>query len=182
MQTRQGREGKDSGAHGELAEQTSGLGDGLVTTKQRRRSRAAGDGEDGVGGDAGRPAGHGLVERKRGSRRSLWAQRRGEAVAVATATLVGGGGSVRVSSGKRARGGEREERERKRSEGTRGVVVASLGRPGEAGGGRGIASARHRAASVRGEEDDRRRGARWARPRRWAAQCWAVGGLPGKLR
>ena len=44
---------------------------------------------------------------------------------------------------------------RERREGTRGVVVASLGRPGEAGGGRGGVGARHRAASVRGEEDDR---------------------------
>ena len=39
---------------------------------------------------------------------------------MAVVELVGGGGSVRVSSGKRARGGEREQRERKRSEGTRG--------------------------------------------------------------
>ena len=87
--------------------------------------------------------------------RGFGACRRGEGEAVAVVELVGGGGSVRVSSGKRARGGEREQRERKMSEGTRGVVVASLGRPGEAGGGRGGVGARHRAASVRGEEDDR---------------------------
>ena len=103
-----------------------------------------------------------MVERKRGSRRSLWAQRRGEAVAVATATLVGGGGSVRVSSGKRARGGEREQQERKRSEGTRGVVVASLGRlgrPGEAGGGvRWPCACRHALILLAEEEGDREGG------------------------
>ena len=111
-----------------------------------------------------------MVERKRGSRRSLWVQRRGEAVAVATATLVGGGGSVRVSSGKRARGGEREQRERKRSEGTRGVVVASLGRPGEAGGGvRWPCARRHALIRLAEEEGDREGGGgglgRW---RSWA--------------
>ena len=54
--------------------------------------------------------------------------------------------------------------------------MASLGRPGEAGGGRGIASARHRAASGRGEEDDRRR---WAGPR-WAGPIGPPGGLRGE--
>ena len=160
MQTRQGREGKDSGAHGELAEQTSGLGDGLVTTKQRRRSRAAGDGEDGVGGDAGRPAGHGLVERKRGSRRSLWAQRRGEAVAVATATLVGGGGSVRVR-GRESRGEDGDERV---SGGFQEGCVASLegsGRKQEvARGSRRWPRQRRRPSATRAAywrgEDDRR--------------------------
>ena len=64
-----------------------------------------------MGGDAGRPAGHGLVERKRGSRRSLWAQRRGEAAgsslrsggaeelgAVSTRAKVGGGEVASSSS------------------------------------------------------------------------------------
>ena len=60
-----------------------------------RRSRVAGDGEDGVGGDAGRPAGHGLVERKRGSRRSLWASRGSEEGPVAVVMASGGDGSAR---------------------------------------------------------------------------------------
>ena len=75
--------------------------------------------------------------------RGFGACRRGEGEAVAVVELIGGGGCVRVSSGKRSRGGEREQRDRKRSEGTRGVVVALLGRPGEAGGGRGGVGARH---------------------------------------
>ena len=96
--------------------------------------------------------------------RGFGACRRGEGEAVAVVELVGGGVSVRVSSGKRARGGEREQRERKRSEGTRGVVVAPLGGDGEAGGGRGSVGARHRAALGRGEEDDRRRPGGLGRP------------------
>ena len=67
---------------------------------------------------------------------------------------------------------------RERSEGTRGVVVAVLGGPGkqevagEAGGGRGGVGARHRAASVRGEEVDRGLAvAGWAASWGWAR--WA---------
>ena len=71
------------------------LGEGRTATNLTTAILGGREGEDGVGGNAGRPTGHGLVERKRGSRRSLWAQRRGEAVAVAMATLVGGDGRVR---------------------------------------------------------------------------------------
>ena len=63
-----------------------------------------------------------------------------------------------TEEGESVRGREREQRGRKRGEGTRGVLVASLGRPGEAGGGRGGVGARHRAASVRGEEEDKGEG------------------------
>ena len=77
---------------------------------------------------------------------------------MAVVELIGGGGSVRVSSGKRARGGEREQRERKRSEGTRGVVVASLGRPGEAGGGVRWPCARRHALILLAEEEGDREG------------------------
>ena len=90
--------------------------------------------------------------------RGFGACRRGEGEAVAVVELVGGGGSVRVSSGKRARGGEREQRERKRSEGTRGVVVASLGRPGEAGGGVRWPCARRHALILLAEEEGDREG------------------------
>ena len=104
-----GLEGKGSWPHSGCRGRRSGLGEAMMVANRRRRSSAAGDGEDGVGGDAGRPAGHGLVERKRGSRRSLWVQRRGEAVAVAMATLVSGGGSVRVR-GRESRGEDGDER------------------------------------------------------------------------
>ena len=130
-----GLEGKGSWPHSGCRGRRSGLGEAMMVANRRRISSAAGDGEDGVGGDAGRPAGHWLVERKSGSRWSLWAQRRGEAVAVATATLVGGGGSVRVR-GRESRG-EDEARERVReSQGLRGAPWRRLGGAGEAGGGR----------------------------------------------
>ena len=90
--------------------------------------------------------------------RGFGACRRGEGETVAMVELVGGGGSVRVSSGKRARGGEREQRERKRREGTRGVVVASLGRPGEAGGVVRWPCARRHALILLAEEEGDREG------------------------
>ena len=57
--------------------------------------------------------------------------------------------------GKSVRGREREQRGRKRGEGTRGVRGRLGNDSVEAGGGRGGIGARHRAASVRWEEDDR---------------------------
>jgi hypothetical protein len=90
-----GLEGKGSWPHSGCRGRTSGLEEAMMVANRRRRSSAAEDGEDGVGGDAGRPAGHGLVERKRGSRRSFGRRRGGEAVAVAARALVGGDGSVR---------------------------------------------------------------------------------------
>ena len=87
--------------------------------------------------------------------------------------------SVRgTEEGESVRGREREQRGRKRSEGTRGVVVASLGRPGEAGGGR--AGWRWRARRRRGvrppgrEEDDRGGGGR-----RWAGPLGELGQVSG---
>ena len=80
---------------------------------------------------------------------------------MAAVVLVGGDGGVSVVLQERAEEGE----EHRGSEKGRGGCVASRtgsratrGRR-QAGGGRGIASARHRAASGRGEEDDR---GRWA--------------------
>ena len=76
----------------------------------------------------------------------------------------------RTEEGESVRGREREQRGRKRGEGTRGVRGRLGNASVEAGGGRGGIGARHRAASVRGEEDDRRRVG-------WAAlgrSCWAT--------
>ena len=53
----------------------------------------------------------------------------------------GGDGSVRWCCGERDRGRGREQRVRERSEELRGVVVASPGGAGEAGGGAGACSA-----------------------------------------
>ena len=64
-------------------------------------------------------------------------------------------GEENGGGGKSVRGREREQRGRKRSEGTRGVRGRLGNDSVEAGGGRGGIGARHRAASVRGEEDDR---------------------------
>ena len=97
---------------------------------------------------------------------------------MAAAIGVDGDGGVSVVLRERAEEGE----EHRGSEKGRGGCVASRtgsratrGRR-QAGGGRGIASARHRAASGRGEEDDRRR---WAGPR-WASPVGPPGGLRGE--
>ena len=95
MQTRQGRGGKNSGAHGKLAEQASGLGDGLVTTERRRRSRPAELEDDGGGGVPGYLAWRDSVERARASRRSLWAAQGDEGEAMAAVVQVSGGRRVR---------------------------------------------------------------------------------------
>ena len=80
-----------------------------------------------------------------------------------------------MAAGKR--GGEPGKRGGGRTEGVEASPGAGTGRrlslQREAGGGRGIASARHRAASGRGEEDGRRR---WAGPR-WAGPVGPPGGL-----
>ena len=55
----------------------------------------AGDGNGDGGGVAARPGPRGSVERKRGSRRSLWAAQGNEGETLAAVVLVGGGGRVR---------------------------------------------------------------------------------------
>ena len=52
----------------------------------------AGDGNDDGGGVAARPGPRGSVERKRGSRRSLWASRGSEGGPVAVVMASGGDG------------------------------------------------------------------------------------------
>ena len=74
--------------------------------------------------------GGGALGHVRGVRGRRWPRQQ---QAAATAAFASG----RTEEGESVRGREREQRGRKRSEGTRGVFVASLGRPGEAGGGRG---------------------------------------------
>ena len=82
----------------------------------------------------------------------------------------GGDGDSRVARGRESGEGERVQRVRKRSEGTRGVVVASLGRPGEAGGGvRWPCARRHALILLAEEEGDREGGgAGLGRWRSWA--------------
>ena len=95
MQKQGGEEGFESVAHGEAGEQISSSGEALQVTSGRWRSATAGD-EDGDGnGSTGRSGLRGSAEGFRARRRSSWACRRGEGVAVATATVAGGDGSAR---------------------------------------------------------------------------------------
>ena len=55
----------------------------------------ADEGNGNGGGVAARPGPRGSVERKRGSRRSLWAAQGNEGETMAAVVLVGGGGRVR---------------------------------------------------------------------------------------
>src|SRR4051812_8404177 len=91
-----GRRGKDTAAHSELNRGLCALGEGLVTTGGRRRSRWPEEEED-VGDSVPRlfPS-RGSVGRSRRTARSSWAQQRGEGVAVAVVVLVGGDGGVRA--------------------------------------------------------------------------------------
>ena len=78
---------------------------------------------------------------------------------MAAAIGIGGDGGVSVVLRERAEKGGRSTEGVRRARGcvaSRTESRATRGRR-QAGGGRGIASARHRAASVRGEEDDRKR-------------------------
>ena len=93
-------------------------------------------------------------------------------MAVARGYGVGGDGAP-LGGGEREpeRGGRRWERSRgSRGSGHHGGVRGRLGNASvEAGGGRGGIGARHRAASVRGEEDDKGEEVGWAD--RWGS--WA---------
>ena len=79
-----------------------------------------------------------------------------------------------TEEGESVRGRESEQRGRKRGEGTRGVRGRLGNASVEAGGGRGGIGARHRAASVRGEEDDKGEEVGWA-----AAGCTVLGQVSG---
>ena len=96
---------------------------------------------------------------------------------VAAANGVGGDGAP-LGGGEREpkKGGRRWERSRgSRGSGHRGGVRGRLGNASvEAGGGRGGIGARHRAASVRGEEDDKGEEVGWA-----AAGCTVLGQVSG---
>ena len=124
---------------------------------RRRRSSAAGEGENVGGGVPGLFWSRETTRRTREDLRSSGRRRGGERGMVAAANGVGGDGCVRVRAREREQRREGMQRGRKRSEGTRGLVVALLGRPG---GKQEVAGARGRARRARAhppgrEEDDR---------------------------
>ena len=117
------------------------LGEGLVTTGGRRRSRWPEEEED-VGDGAPRlPASHGLVETKKKARRFFWRHRRGEGWPVAAANSVGGDGCARHERERETEEGESSGESEGRSGRRVASSGASLGRPGrkqevaEQGGG-----------------------------------------------
>ena len=116
-------EGKRRGAHGDHAEQHSGVGEDLVTANRRRRKAEPEEEDGGDSGDGARPEVRGLTRRERGSRRSWEASQGGEGRPVATVMPVGGGGGSRVR-GRESRG-RRGGRGRVRA--VRGSCVASSG-------------------------------------------------------
>ena len=111
----------------------------------------------------------GALGHVRGVRGRRWPRQQ---QAAATAAFASG----RTEEGESVRGREREQRGRKRGEGTRGMRGRLGNTSVEAGGDGGGIGARHRAASVRGEEDDK-----GEEEVGWAGQVgWPAG--PGKWR
>ena len=106
-----GVRGKERGAHGGCYGGLGELGEGMMRSCGRRRSRGRDDEDGGVEGEAGRPASCELTERRERWRWSPWTARRGEGVSVATGTAGGGGGGARAREGERTRGGEKHGRE-----------------------------------------------------------------------
>ena len=127
------------------------------------------EGNGDVGGDAGRPGPRGLVERKRGSRRSLWASRGSKGGPVAVVAANGGVGCARVWRGREQRRGGRSTGGSERGPGG-GVALRETSR------GRRRQPGREELASS--AEDDREEGGGGlgqlaglpAGPARWAAQ------------
>ena len=62
-ETRGRREGKQGDAHGDHAEQHSGVGEDLVTANRRRRTAEPEEEDEGDSGDGGRPEVRGLTRR-----------------------------------------------------------------------------------------------------------------------
>ena len=87
----------------------------------------AGDGNGDGGGVAARPGPRGSVERKRGSRRSLWASRGSEGGPVAVVAVDGSDERARAREGKSREGSRDRERVRE-SQGLRGAPWRGLGR------------------------------------------------------
>ena len=81
---REWRGGEGLVAHCECRGENGELGEGLVRSCGRRRSRGRGGEDGGAEGDAGRPASGGSVRRRTGTRRSSWAAPGGEGEAVAS--------------------------------------------------------------------------------------------------
>ena len=159
------------------------LGEAVETANQRRRWSEPEVEDDGDGDVPGPPGLRGSSKMKKTTWRSFWARRVCVGWPVAARELVGGGDSVRSREGERAEG----DRDGGRARGVPGRVRE---RPGVSWrlqvhrGGRQLGRRWPSATAVLAtellralaREEDRRRGARWAGPRRWAAQCWAVGG------
>ena len=111
MRERERRRGIGAGAHCGGDEVNGGLGEGLVTTGGRRRSRWPEEEEDVGDGAPGLPASHGLVETKKRGRRFFWRHRRGEGWSVAAANSVGGDGCARHERERETEEGEELGRE-----------------------------------------------------------------------
>ena len=143
------------------------MGSGARRSGRIRRRTAPGPklGDDVDGGCSGPFWSRETSRRSREALRSSGARWGGEGVVVAAADDVGGDGLRSAREGREAeeetgfRGREGRCRGRGEVRGVRGRLGnASV----EAGGGRGGIGARHRAASVRGEEDDKGEGVGWA--------------------
>ena len=121
--------------------------------------------EDGGGDVAGAPAVRFSARRKRWSRRISWVLRVAVRSTVATANGVGDDELRSGACREESRGGNGVQGKRGEVQG-RGEVRGVRGRlrnaSVEAGGGRGGIGARHRAASVRGEEEDKGEEVGWA--------------------
>ena len=115
-------------AHYECKGANGELGEGLVRSCGRRRSRGRGGEDGGAEGDAGRPASGGSVRRRTGTRRSSWAAPGGEGEAVASTTAAAAYGRVGRSGRGRGKGQRRGEwcpgGRGGAKEKTRGVAVA----------------------------------------------------------
>ena len=136
-----GEGGRESVAHGKCREANGELGGEPEQSGWRRRSRRREVGDE-LGEDVrGLSAGRGLVRGRRTEWRSFWASRRGVGWPVAMATASGVDELRSGVLGRWSRGRGRGQRVRERSEELRGVVVASPGGAGEAGGGAGACSA-----------------------------------------
>ena len=150
------------------------MGSGARRSGRIRRRTAPGPklGDDDDGGCSGPFWSCETARRTRAEQRSFGRRRGGETVAVAPVTASAAMGSARARAGREAEEGTGSRGREGRCRG-RGEVRGVRGRLGnasvEAGGGRGGIGARHRAASVRGEEEDKGEEVGWAA--RWGS--WA---------
>ena len=100
------REGKCSGAHWEVIEHVSVLGDGSEATKPRRQSRVPEEEDEAEDGSTGRPGLCSSVKRKKTSTRASGMSRGGTPLEVSARTASGSCGCARVGARERNRGGD----------------------------------------------------------------------------